>query len=99
MSDITSEKLSRFCVEMGVLMPQEADNSLSEAGGSNASLEAYISVLTRKELITNWQLDRLTKGTVMVTFTVIIKFFIWLALEPLLACIDVLTPSQVEFGL
>ena len=62
MSDITSEKLSRFCVEMGVLMPQEADNSLSEAGGSNASLEAYISVLTRKELVTNWQLDRLTKG-------------------------------------
>lgn len=62
MSDITSEKLSRFCVETGVLMPQEAENSLSEAGGVNASLEAYISVLTRKELVTNWQLDRLTKG-------------------------------------
>ena len=62
MSDITSEKLSRFCVETGVLMPQEAENSLSEAGGVNASLEAYIGVLTRKELVTNWQLDRLTKG-------------------------------------
>jgi len=62
MSDITSEKLSRLCVETGVLTSQEAENSLSEAGGIDASLDAYFSVLTRKELITNWQLDRLTKG-------------------------------------
>ena len=62
MSDITSEKLSRLCVETGVLSSQEAENSLSEAGGIDASLEAYFSVLTRKELVTNWQLDRLTKG-------------------------------------
>lgn len=62
MSDITSEKLSRFSVETGVLTSQEAENSLSEAGGIDASLESYISVLTRKELITNWQLDRLIKG-------------------------------------
>ena len=62
MSDITSEKLSRLCVETGVLSSQEAENSLSEAGGIEASLEAYFSVLTRKELVTNWQLDRLTKG-------------------------------------
>ena len=62
MSDITSEKLSRFSVETGVLTSQEAENNLSEAGGVDASLESYISVLTRKELITNWQLDRLIKG-------------------------------------
>ncbi|MBA62029.1 MAG: serine/threonine protein kinase [Planctomycetaceae bacterium] len=62
MSDITVEKLSRFSVETGVLTSQQAENTLSEAGGIEAGLEAYISVLTRKELITNWQLDRLSKG-------------------------------------
>lgn len=62
MSEITSEKLSRFCIETGVLSTQESENALTAAGGLDASMEAFVSVLTRQELITNWQLDRLTKG-------------------------------------
>ena len=62
MSEITSEKLSRFCIETGVLSTQESENALTAAGGLDASMDAFVSVLTRQELITNWQLDRLTKG-------------------------------------
>ena len=62
MSEITSEKLSRQCIETGVLSTQDSENALSEAGGIEATLEQFISVLTRNDLVTNWQLDRLTKG-------------------------------------
>ena len=62
MSEITSEKLARFCIETGVLSTQESENALTAAGGLDASMDAFVSVLTRQELITNWQLDRLTKG-------------------------------------
>ena len=59
MSDISSEKLVRRCTEAGVVEIPQLDSALSEAGGVDTELSNFTSVLLRRELITNWQLERL----------------------------------------
>jgi serine/threonine-protein kinase len=59
MSDISPQKLVRRCTEAGVVEIPQLDAALNEAGGADTELNNFTSVLLRKELITNWQLERL----------------------------------------
>ena len=59
MSDISPQKLVRRCTEAGVVEIPQLDSALNEAGGADTELDNFTSVLLRKELITNWQLERL----------------------------------------
>ena len=59
MSDISPQKLVRRCTEAGVVEIPQLDAALNEAGGVDTELSNFTSVLLRKELITNWQLERL----------------------------------------
>ena len=59
MSDISPQKLVRRCTEAGVVEVPQLDAALNEAGGVDTELSKFTSVLLRKELITNWQLERL----------------------------------------
>ncbi|MBT4693895.1 MAG: protein kinase [Planctomycetaceae bacterium] len=59
MSDISPQKLVRRCTEAGVVEIPQLDSALNEAGGADTELINLTSVLLRKELITNWQLERL----------------------------------------
>jgi serine/threonine protein kinase len=59
MSDISPQKLVRRCTEAGVVEIPQLDAALNEAGGIDTELSKFTSVLLRKEMITNWQLDRL----------------------------------------
>jgi eukaryotic-like serine/threonine-protein kinase len=59
MSDISPQKLVRRCTEAGVVEIPQLDAALNEAGGADTELNSFTSVLLRKELITNWQLERL----------------------------------------
>jgi serine/threonine-protein kinase len=59
MSDISPQKLVRRCTEAGVVEIPQLDSALNEAGGADTELSNFTSVLLRKELITNWQLERL----------------------------------------
>ena len=59
MSDISPQKLVHRCTEAGVVEIPLLDAALNEAGGADTELSNFTSVLLRKELITNWQLERL----------------------------------------
>lgn len=59
MSDISPQKLMRRCTEAGVVEIPQLDAALNEAGGIDSELSKFTSVLLRKEMITNWQLERL----------------------------------------
>ena len=62
MSDITPEKLSQRIIDAGLLDARQLESLWAELGTREASPQAFTSVLLRKELLTNYQLDRLTKG-------------------------------------
>lgn len=62
MSDLTPTQLSQRIVEAGLLGQHEIEQTWSEIGSLDGSCDALITVLQRKELITNLQMDRLLKG-------------------------------------
>jgi serine/threonine protein kinase len=62
MSDITSEKLAQRIMDSGVLDVRQIESVWSELGTREVSVEDLTGVLLRKELLTNYQLDRLMKG-------------------------------------
>ena len=62
---VSAEQLGKRAHECGVLTINQVQLSLNEAGGPDiATYEDFISVLMQKELLTNWQIERLTKGEV-----------------------------------
>jgi serine/threonine-protein kinase len=62
MSDITAEKLNQRIIDAGLLDSRQLESLWAELGTREASAEAFTSVLLRKELLTNYQVDRLIKG-------------------------------------
>ncbi len=62
MSDLTAEQLAQRALECRLLDARELDRAVSEAGGRNVDHEALVSVLLQKELLTNWQIQRLLEG-------------------------------------
>ena len=62
MSELTAEQLAQRALECRLLDARELDRAVSEAGGRNADSEALQKVLLQKELLTNWQIQRLLEG-------------------------------------
>jgi serine/threonine-protein kinase len=62
MSDITPEKLGQRIVDAGLLDARQMESLWAELGTREVDLNTFTSLLLRKELLTNYQLDRLLKG-------------------------------------
>jgi tRNA A-37 threonylcarbamoyl transferase component Bud32 len=69
MSDVTAEQLGKRAHECGLLTLNEVQGALRAAGGSEvATYDDFIGVLMQRELLTNWQIDKLAKGEVQGFF-------------------------------
>ncbi len=62
MPDLTAERLAQLCFDTGIVSTQDLDKVWGEAGRHDVSYEQFSSVLLRKELLTNWQLERIASG-------------------------------------
>ena len=62
MSDVTAEKLGQRIADSGLLEPRQLETVWAELGTRDVSVEDLSGILLRKELLTNYQLERLMKG-------------------------------------
>lgn len=62
MSDMTPEKLSQRIADAGLLETRQIESLWAELGTREVSLGDFTGLLLRKELLTNYQVDRLHKG-------------------------------------
>jgi serine/threonine-protein kinase len=62
MSEMTTERLATRILDAGIVDARQLDAVFSEFGTREIPLAEFTSVLMRKGLITNFQLDRLLKG-------------------------------------
>jgi serine/threonine protein kinase len=62
MSELTAEKLAQRILDNNVLEARQIDTVFGELGTREVSLENFSSLLMRRGLLTNFQLDRLVKG-------------------------------------
>lgn len=62
MSDVTAEQLSQRILDANLVEPRQLDLIRSEMGTHDVELADFIRQLERKELLTNFQIDRLLKG-------------------------------------
>jgi serine/threonine-protein kinase len=62
MPHISPEQLIQRVLDAGLMEPRQVESLWAELGTRDISLEELKSLLLRKELLTNYQLDRLEKG-------------------------------------
>lgn len=62
MSELTAEQLAQRALECRLAEARELDRAVADAGGRNVSHEKLITVLLQKEILTNWQIQRLMEG-------------------------------------
>ena len=62
MAQMTAEKFSQRCFDLGILEPQRLEAVWSEFGTRDVPLEDFTKLLVRRELLTNFQVDRLLEG-------------------------------------
>jgi serine/threonine-protein kinase len=62
MQEFTPNTLSQRLVELGLVEPIQVEQAWSEVGSSEGTCEDLIRVLLRKELVTNFQIDRVLKN-------------------------------------
>jgi serine/threonine protein kinase len=62
MSDVTPEKLGQRIADSGLLEARQLETVWSELGSREVTIEQLTGLLLRRELLTNYQLDRLLKG-------------------------------------
>jgi serine/threonine-protein kinase len=62
MSEITAERLAQRILDANLLDARQIDQIYGEMGSREVTLPAFTSLLLRKGLLTNFQLDRLIKG-------------------------------------
>lgn len=62
MSEISPEKLQQRILDSGLLDSRQMESIWSELGSREATYAQFVSLLQRRELLTNFQLDRLIKG-------------------------------------
>jgi len=62
MSDMTAEKLGQKITDAGLLESRELEAVWGELGTREVTLDQFTSLLMRRDLLTNFQLDRLIKG-------------------------------------
>lgn len=68
MSDMTAEKLIQRAYDVGLIDGHQMDRVWSDVGSRDASLDAVVSTLLRKEVLTNYQIDRIMRGERMGFF-------------------------------
>lgn len=62
MSDLTAEKLAQRVVSVGLLDGRQMESVWTDLGKHEVPVEEFTSLLLRKNLCTNFQIDRLLKG-------------------------------------
>jgi len=62
MHKLTTEQLSQRLLDTGLLDSRQLESLWAELGTRDVSFDDFTSLLLRKELLTNFQLDRLIKG-------------------------------------
>lgn len=62
MSELTAEQFAQRAVDVGVIDARQMASAWSELGTRNVPLEDMTSLLQRRELLTNWQTERLQEG-------------------------------------
>lgn len=64
MSNLTAEQLSQRLYDCSLVESRQIDQLYSELGTRTVSVEDFQSLLLRRELVTNWQLERILAGHV-----------------------------------
>jgi eukaryotic-like serine/threonine-protein kinase len=62
MPEMTAEKLGQKITDAGLLDSRQLESVWGELGTREVTLEQFTSLLMRREMLTNFQLDRLIKG-------------------------------------
>ena len=62
MSAVTAEQLGQRITDSGLMDSHQLESVWAELGTREVTLEQFTSLLTRREFLTNYQLDRLLKG-------------------------------------
>lgn len=62
MHELTAEQLAQRIIDANLLEPRQLDQLRAEIGTHDVELADFIKLLERKELLTNFQIDRLIKG-------------------------------------
>lgn len=62
MSDLTAEKLAQRAFDYGLLDNRQMEQIRSELGHDKSTVDDFRGIVMRRELLTNFQLDRLIKG-------------------------------------
>lgn len=68
MSQVTAEQFGQRLIDCNLLEPRQIDRVFGEFGSRQVDLEKVHQVLIRRELLTNWQLDRIMEGHVQGYF-------------------------------
>ena len=58
----TAERFAQLCFEYNIVTSKQMDMVWGDLGKKDVELDVFSSMLVRKELITNWQLERLLDG-------------------------------------
>ncbi len=61
MSEITAEQIASRAYDLGLLDDRQLQGVWSEFGSRNVALGEFLQLLVRRELLTNYQIDRLLK--------------------------------------
>lgn len=64
MSKMTTEQLAQRLYDCSLVESRQLDQIYSELGTRNVEVEEFQSCLLRRELVTNWQLERIVAGHV-----------------------------------
>ena len=62
MSDMTADKLAQRIVRAGLLDGRQIESVWAELQTRDVPLQAFVTLLLRKNLLTNYQVDRLGNG-------------------------------------
>lgn len=62
MTEVTAEQFGQRLVDLNLLEPRQLDAVVGELGTRHTTLEQLTQLLLRRELLTNWQIDRVLEG-------------------------------------
>ncbi|MDB4533850.1 protein kinase [Vicingaceae bacterium] len=62
MAELSAEKFAQRLHDYHLMENRELDDAFAALGGSNTSLENFQQLLVQRELLTNWQMQRVTEG-------------------------------------
>lgn len=62
MSQLTAEQLAQRVFDLGLITDRQLQQIWGELGSRNASTDDFLQMLVRRELLTNYQVERVLKG-------------------------------------